>query len=303
MSQWSTITRIIITLFILPAILVMTQAPFSRLIIPSNGDVLVIPSSTHYSTPSAHPEFNSSEASSSLITPVISYPIVTATSPDLPTPDSRAISPGENPPLPSQAGVSTSNSQFINDQEASIPESYQITGFRGWHQRLSLDCEASAAAQWAAFFRKPIDERSFQRALPVSDNPDFGFVGNVNDPWGLTPPYGYGVYAGPVAMLLNANGIQAHAYKGFTLEQLKTTLAEGIPVIAWVVGNVGPGKAVPHLDSAGRMYYVAAFEHVVVVTGYTPNTIHYSTEGVNYVRSTEAFLNSWAVLDNMVVVK
>jgi hypothetical protein len=63
-------------------------------------------------------------------------------------------------------------------------------------------------------------EFEFQYTLPVSDNPDYGFVGNVNSPWGQVPPYAYGVHAGPVADLLNEYGIPAKAYKGYTLEQV-----------------------------------------------------------------------------------
>jgi hypothetical protein len=54
------------------------------------------------------------------------------------------------------------------------------------------------AAYWGVF----IGEAEFVRALPRSDNPHKGFVGDVNAAAGSLPPLGYGVYAGPIA----ANG-------------------------------------------------------------------------------------------------
>ncbi len=185
---------------------------------------------------------------------------------------------------------------------AVLPTQVKITNFTSWHQLLGLDCEASAATQWAAYLGFSLDELEFQRSLPVSDNPDYGFVGDVNGAWGLIPPHGYGVYAGPVANLLNKDGVQAVAYKDYTLDQLKAKLAQGIPVIAWVVGNVTSGTPVVYTDAESREVTVAAYEHVIVVTGYTQNTITYATEGNTYTVSTQRFLKSWGVLGNMVVV-
>jgi uncharacterized protein YvpB len=107
------------------------------------------------------------------------------------------------------------------------------------------------------------NEFEFQYKLPLSDNPDLGFVGDVNSPWGQVPPYGYGVHAGPIADLLNAYGIPAKAYKGYTLEQIKTQIAAGKPVIAWVIGNVVGGVPYEYTDKHGSKTIVAAYEHVV----------------------------------------
>ena len=103
----------------------------------------------------------------------------------------------------------------------------------------------------------------FQYCLPLSDNTDLGFVGDVNAPWGQVPPYGYGVHARPIADLLNAYGIPAKAYKGYTLEQIKTQIAAGKPVIAWVIGNMVGGVPYVYTDKKGNQTIVAAYEHVV----------------------------------------
>ena len=184
----------------------------------------------------------------------------------------------------------------------TLPVEHFISNIRGHHQYFPLGCEASAAKDWANYFKKDFNEFEFQYKLPLSDNPDYGFVGDVNAPWGQVPPYGYGVYAGPIADLLNVYGIPAKAYKGYTLEQIKGKIAEDKPVIAWVIGRVEGGVPAEYTDKEGRKTIVAAYEHVVIVTGYNENQVRFMSNGKFYDTPNQVFLNSWKVLGNMVVV-
>lgn len=183
-----------------------------------------------------------------------------------------------------------------------IPRDHYIINIRGHKQYFPLGCEASAAKDWSNYFNKDFNEFEFQYRLPLSDNPDFGFVGDVNSPWGQVPPYGYGVHAGPIADLLNAYGITARAYKGYTLAQVKEKISRDIPVIAWVIGNVVGGVPTEYTDQKGNKTVVAAYEHVVILTGYSTTHIRYMNNGKFYDTPNQVFLNSWAVLGNMVVV-
>ena len=185
----------------------------------------------------------------------------------------------------------------------ALPEEHYIRAISGHRQFFSLGCEAAVAKDWANYFGYDFNEFEFQYKLPVSDNPDLGFVGDVNAPWGQVPPYGYGVHAGPVADLLNAYGIPAKAYKGYSLEQIQANIAQDRPVIAWVIGNVEGGVPYEYTDSKGNKTIVAAYEHVVIVTGYSPTHIRYMTNGRFIDTPTEVFLNSWGVLGNMVLVE
>jgi uncharacterized protein YvpB len=211
-------------------------------------------------------------------------------------------------PIPSPTASPTSTPTITLTQTATftptqtIPAETILWNFRGHRQYLSIDCEAAAAADWASFFGKNVNELNFQNKLPHSDNPDYGFVGYVNAPWGQIPPYSYGVHAGPVADLLNDYGVSARAYKGYTMDQIKAKIAEGKPVIAWVIGNVVSGNAVNYTDSKGHVAVVAVYEHVIVVMGYTPNLVYYMSEGIIYSIPTRLFQRSWQVLGNMVVV-
>lgn len=197
--------------------------------------------------------------------------------------------PTEETPIPPAVGV--------------LPEVYYITGITGHRQYFSLGCEASATIDWANYLGISINEAEFQDRLPLSDNPDYGFVGSVNGPWGQVPPYAYGVHAGPVAELLQEYGINAQGEKGFSTERLKSEIASGQPVIAWVIGNCVGGIPHEYIDSEGRTVTVAAYEHVVIVTGYSDveDTLRYMNNGKFYDIPTEYFERSWGVLENMVV--
>jgi hypothetical protein len=60
----------------------------------------------------------------------------------------------------------------------------------------------------AAYFGVYIDQMTFQGSLPLSDDPEEGFVGYYWGAQGQLPPSSYGVHAPPVAALLRAFGLQ-----------------------------------------------------------------------------------------------
>jgi uncharacterized protein YvpB len=173
---------------------------------------------------------------------------------------------------------------------------------KAYKQDRSLDCEARAAVDWAAYFGFTISEYDFQFRLPVSDNPDLGFVGTSDSLWGQTPPFAYGVYAGPVADLLKKYGVHALAVKGMTMDDLKKQVSLGHPVIAWVIGNCVGGVPTEYVDPQGNKTIVAAYEHVIIVIGYTTDRIRYFSSGKMYETPYEVFLNSWGVLGNMAII-
>ena len=190
-----------------------------------------------------------------------------------------------------------------NKAETSLPEEHYIWNIWGHHQYYPIGCEASAARDWASFYGVEMNESQFQFQLPISDNPDYGFVGLVTDPWGQVPPYSYGVHAFPVANLLRSSyGMKAKAIKGFTIDQLRAEIAANRPVIAWVIGNCVGGIPYDYVDKNGRHVTVAAYEHVIIVTGFNKDTIRYMNNGNFFDIPTPIFENSWKVLGNMVII-
>lgn len=185
----------------------------------------------------------------------------------------------------------------------AYPESHFIYPIVGHKQEYPLSCEASAASDWANFFGVSIYESSIQFALPSSDNPDYGFVGQVlTDAWGQIPPYAYGVHAGPIADALIEMGLPAKAVKNYSLEEVKQKLSENKPIIVWVIGNMVYSEPVEFIDSQGRSVIVAPYEHVVILTGYNQTHMRYMNNGRFIDTPIDVFLNSWGVLGNMAVI-
>ncbi len=182
------------------------------------------------------------------------------------------------------------------------PPAAMISEIRGRYQAFTLDCESRSAVDWAAYFGLTIDEIDFLNALPRSDNPEEGFVGDVNAPWGQIPPNPYGVHARPVARLLRAYGAKADAVYGMSWEALQSEIAAGHPVIVWVIGRVGRGTPVPYTAVDGRRTTVARFEHTVIVVGYDKTSVTVLDGASVYARSINDFLDSWEVLGNMAIV-
>jgi uncharacterized protein YvpB len=190
----------------------------------------------------------------------------------------------------------------VPTDENGLPETHYIYGITGHKQYFKLGCEAAATRDWAWYFGVDINEFEFQNKLPLSDNPEVGFVGSVNSKWGQAPPYAYGVHAGPVAQLLQDYGMPATAIKDFSLTLLKQQIAADRPVVVWVIGNVVGGVPYEYTAKDGQKVIVAAYEHVVIVTGYNKTHIRYLNNEKIFEAPTEVFLNSWKVLGNMALI-
>lgn len=180
----------------------------------------------------------------------------------------------------------------------------KIAGFVGHGQSYGLSCESRSAADVAAFWQMPLSEADILNALPRSDDPEIGFVGDVNGAWGYIPPHAYGVHAPPIAAVLRQNGLDASDRKEMAFEELAAEIDAGRPVIVWVIGAVWNGTPQTYTTSAGKHVAVAAFEHTMVMIGYDNNnvTLVNAGDGRTADYSRVAFLTSWKVLNNMAVV-
>ena len=185
--------------------------------------------------------------------------------------------------------------------EPDLPNVAFVKGLVGHAQTYNLSCESRSAADVANFWGIPVDEVEFFNSLPVSDNPEKGFVGSVRGVWGHTPPNSYGVHAGPVADLLREYGLDAHARSGMTLDELKREIANGRPVVVWVVGHVWPGTSHTYIAQDGSRVTVAPFEHTMIAYGYDKAGIYLIDAGSGTRRNYgfEKFQDSWGVLGNM----
>jgi len=207
-------------------------------------------------------------------------------------------------PLPTQTPPPSSTHQ-PNPTATITPTPFDVASIkdiRGRWPAYNLNCESRSAVDWAAYFGVIIDEVDFFNSLPVSDDPDMGFVGSVHEPWGQTPPNGYGVHAEPVAELLQEYGLDAHSVRWMTWDNIRAEISQGKPVIVWVVGRVGRGTPIAYTSLMGNETIVARFEHTVIVTGYTKTEVTVLDGYWVYNRPIQDFLVSWEVLGNMAVI-
>ncbi len=199
--------------------------------------------------------------------------------------------------------TSTKTPRPTSTPSPTAAEEYLIRGISGQPMRISLDCESNSAVIFARHYGVEIDEVTFFLNLPVSDNPHKGFVGDVHDEWGNIPPAGYGVYPAPVVAQLKKYGVVSSDVYGYTLKDLKEQIADGNPVIVWVIGRVERGKASEYTSSDGETSLVARYQHTVIVIGYDQDKLTILDGDQIYQRSYDEFLTSWAVLGNMAIIK
>lgn len=131
-------------------------------------------------------------------------------------------------------------------------------------QSHNLSCESSAASMAAQFHGVDLSEAEVLAALPLDDNPYYGFRGNVDGPTGGIQDYG--VYAGPIVDVLKSKGLQAWLVEG-GIEGIKAAIARDNPVIVWVTYDCRQSTPT-ELEIGDDLVTLVPQQHVVVVTGY-----------------------------------
>jgi uncharacterized protein YvpB len=156
----------------------------------------------------------------------------------------------------------------VNLRARDLPPSAFIDGVVGHPQEHNLSCESRSATDLAAFWGVTITEDDFFRRLPKSDNPHRGFLGDVDQPAGTMPPYGYGVYAGPIAANLRSFGLDARAHRNWTLYDLKAEIAARRPVIIWSTYDMRLPGVQEWTSSDGETSLVVQWQHTFIAVGY-----------------------------------
>jgi uncharacterized protein YvpB len=238
-----------------------------------------------------------------LLTPTPGWTPPALTLAPLPTqgPSPTTASSATSTSLPPPSATAAAQAAGGASVDVLLPASARVTGVVGRRQSLPLSCEARSAADWAAFFGVVIDEMEFISALPVSDDPDRGFVGDVRGEWGNVPPQAYGVHAPPVARALRDFGMPAESQRYMAWDGIRAEVAAGRPVLVWVTGHVEAGEGQVYTASDGRQTIVAPYEHTVIVVGYDEDSVLVVDGASSYRRSLERFLASWGALRNMAV--
>jgi uncharacterized protein YvpB len=229
-------------------------------------------------------------------------PVATATATNEPDP---TIAPTQLPTLEPTLALTPipTDSQEPNkiSPDTVLPVSASTDGINGSLQFYTLDCEIQSAADWSRYFGKTIDRNEFFDRLPKSDDPEEGFVGNINGPMGQLPPSDYGVHAAPVAKLLREYGLPAKASRNWSLEEIKNEIASGKPVIAWIVNLPFDIESTQYTASNGNTTPVARFEHTWIITAYDATTVTVVDSEWTYRVKHATFLERWQVLGSQVI--
>jgi len=178
-----------------------------------------------------------------------------------------------------------------------------VEGLVAHPQEHNLSCESRSATDLAAFWGVAFAEDDFFRRLPRSDNPNRGFVGDVDLPAGSMPPAGYGVYVGPVAATLRSFGLEAQARRGWGLDDLKAELAAGHPVIVWATHDMRLSEVQSWASSDGATSPVVQWQHTFIAVGYDEGGLYLvdAFDGTTKPFAYEQFTPAWAQLDGMAV--
>lgn len=193
---------------------------------------------------------------------------------------------------------------WLTASAQNLPEEAYVCCIDGHPQTYELSCEARSAVDWAGYFGVTIAEYDFMQALPASDNPEMGFVGEWRGVWGSIPPNAYGVHPPPVAKTLREFGVQAQAADNLTWDDLRQEIAVGRPVIVWVIAQMWAGTSLDYRSQDGAIVTVAPFEHTMILTGYSPTTVEVvdALTGRTLTFPLADFLESWSVLGRRAVL-
>lgn len=181
-------------------------------------------------------------------------------------------------------------------QAASTGGEVIIPGIFTYTQQRNLSCEYAAVAIATGTRGNWVSEYEIEALIGASDNPHWGYRGNINGQWGNTTDYG--IYAEALVPALNAYGFNGEvSYEG--QDAFKAQIAAGHPTIVWL--GMWGDQSTYEYTADGTRYQVTAGMHVMVAYGYDDGGVYLSdpaTGGLQYY-DWGTFMWMWDVMDNM----
>lgn len=165
-------------------------------------------------------------------------------------------------------------------------------------QQRNLSCEYASLVIAMGAYGVSVSEYDFDGLVGLSENPHWGYRGDISGWWGNTDDYG--VYADALVPALSKFGFWGDAFYGHgDASQLKAYLDADTPVLVWV-GLWGDTSFYDYA-SDGTPYKLAAGQHVVVAYGYDDGGVYVSdpAHGTKHFIDWGTFMNYWNVLDGM----
>jgi uncharacterized protein YvpB len=165
-------------------------------------------------------------------------------------------------------------------------------------QQRNLSCEYASLVIAMGAFGVWVSEYDFDSLVGWSENPYWGYRGDITGWWGNTDDYG--VYPEALVPALAHYGFWGDVFYGQgDASQLKAYLDAETPVLVWV-GLWGDTSFYDYA-SDGTPFELAAGQHVVVAYGYDSGGVYVSDPayGTKHYIDWGTFMYYWNVLDGM----
>ncbi len=203
----------------------------------------------------------------------------TATGPAIATLDAEAA---YTPSQPLESGVETPRAVWVPD----------------YFQQRNLSCEYASLVMAMAAYGTWESEFELDGIVGWSDNPHWGYRGDINGWWGNTDDYG--VYASALVPALNAYGFWGDAfYAAGDSSELTWRLDSGYPTLVWI-GMWGETGFYEYTED-GTPYKLVPGLHVVVAYDYDDGGVWVSDPATGGPRYFDwgTFMWMWNVMDGM----
>jgi uncharacterized protein YvpB len=165
-------------------------------------------------------------------------------------------------------------------------------------QQRNLSCEYASLVIAMGAYDTWISEWTFDELVPLSDNPHWGYRGDINGAWGNTTDYG--VYPEPLVGPLAQLGFRGEAfYAQGDASALQRYLSNGVPVVLWL--GLWGDQSYYEYASDGTPYRINPGYHVVVGYGYDETGVYAvdPATGSTVSWSWGDFMWMWDAMDGM----
>lgn len=154
---------------------------------------------------------------------------------------------------------------------ADIAKTSAFVEVPSYVQQRNLSCEYASLVIAMGAYDTWVSEWTIGEMVPLSDNPHWGYRGNIDGWWGNTTDYG--VYPEPLVEPLAQLGFRGEViYAKGDPTTLRRYLSNGVPVVLWL-GLWGDQGYVEY-TSDGTPYRLNAGYHVVVAYGYDESGVY-----------------------------
>ncbi|MGH2354930.1 MAG: C39 family peptidase, partial [Chloroflexota bacterium] len=140
-----------------------------------------------------------------------------------------------------------------------------------YRQKWALSCEYAATHTALRLLGLDVSEDTMRDLLGQGEDPDETFRGEIQANQNLTD---YGVHARGIARLIDLLRAGGHlpgrlqASLLYDFDTIRTALAQGQPVIAWIPLDLRPSSRVAVRLSTGKIVNLVYAEHAVTLRGY-----------------------------------